>query len=340
MRSRCEKKVKALQEEGNSSSDEDSDDDGSGGERGGRRRAPKVDVVQRTMVFTRSWKYIATIALKISAFFVIGIVFFSLTYNFGFVSIEKDLRENAVRVNYATYIRTSVRSVLWSTYDTSSGLTQGSVLAGIINTARYEINEINRGLEIGSSVFEIPPHGSLSSAQNTLIYDNACTVLSVVAADPSLRNECESVGTGIFRNGLSQAVLWYITRITELYVVAGPNFTVGLDSFRFLNRKDVVELERLERQFLQPALEQSVNEYTAQMRDTIDRRNATVLALLIAFIILSVVSYVAIYHRLIRSLDVEMKRTRAMMLMLPDDILGRMTWLDAYATKLAGGRRL
>eukprot|EP01137_Pigoraptor_chileana_P024268 Opistho-2@91945 len=99
-------------------------------------------------------------------------------------------------------------------------------------------------------------------------------------------------------------------------------------------------MEKLERQFLQPALEQSVNEYISQIDDTIGKRNAAVLALLIAFIILSVVVYVAIFHRLIRSLDVEMKRTRSMMLMLPDDILGRMTWLDAYVTKLAGRRHL
>eukprot|EP01137_Pigoraptor_chileana_P024277 Opistho-2@91962 len=194
MRSRCEKKVKELQEEDNSASDSE-EDGGSDAERNGRRRAPKVDVAQRTMVFTRSWKYIATIALKISAVFVIGVVFFSLTYNFGFVSIEKNLREGAIRVEYATYIRTSVRSLLWSTYDTSSGLSQGSVLANIVKTARYEISEMNRGLEIGSSVFGIPPQSSLSNIHNNLLYDDACAVLDVVVADPSLLKECESVGT-------------------------------------------------------------------------------------------------------------------------------------------------
>eukprot|EP01137_Pigoraptor_chileana_P029799 Opistho-2@15481 len=344
MRHRCDKKFKELQQEdNNSASDSDSDGDESG-ERAhgsGRRRSsvPKLEMKERKMVFTRSWKYIATIAVKISAFLVLGVIFFSLSYYEGFVTIENDLREGVIRVNYATYIRTTARSLLWSTYDTSAGLTQASVLANIYNNAKYELNEISRGLEIGSSVYGIPPQASLSGVHNALLYDDACNVLNVVDTNPSLMNECERIGTGILKDGLSQAVIWYLTRITDMYGAPSVNFT-GADTVKFLNRKDVVELERFEDEFLQQAFSQSVDEYIRNISDALTKRGNSVLALLIVFIILSVLLYVVVYHRLIRSLDIEMKRTRSMMLMLPNEELGQMTWIDAYVTKLAGRRHV
>eukprot|EP01136_Pigoraptor_vietnamica_P016390 Opistho-1_new@60345 len=107
----------------------------------------------------------------------------------------------------------------------------------------------------------------------------------------------------------------------------------------FFRTKSVRDSERLEDAFLQPALKLSADYYRSYLQSTITSSKNAVLALLVVFIVLSVLTYFFVYNRLIHALDDEMKRTRSMALMLPDEELAHMEWVETYAEKFGGKKK-
>eukprot|EP01137_Pigoraptor_chileana_P028727 Opistho-2@12973 len=117
-----------------------------------------------------------------------------------------------------------------------------------------------------------------------------------------------TAGDGIFANGLNQAMLWYIRRMGELKVVPPVN-TTGEYIFTAANNPQIIQTQDYEERFVQPALALSASYYTDSTEKIIRESKNIVLALLVMFVVLSIVAYFAVYARLIVALDTEMKRT-------------------------------
>jgi len=108
------------------------------------------------------------------------------------------------------------------------------------------------------------------------------------------------------------------------------NISLQEDNFQFLCEMDEF--------YLQPMLSKSISQYTRHSMDMVQDQETIQLWCLIALILGIVTIYVSVVQRLVSNLDNEVKRTRELLLMIPDDILHNVPSLQAYLIKELFGR--
>lgn len=149
--------------------------------------------------------------------------------------------------------------------------------------------------------------------------------------------DCDQFMFGLLNGGLHTALTTYmknikaITRNSEIAgVLASGNKT---EIKKLIQRRDVVELFELEEYFIQPQLQTAVNLHTSAIKDLLSSGEAYVSGNLSAFLVLAVLIYTAIIHPLLLQLDTEVKRTRSLLLIIPEDVLENLRHVQAFMVK-------
>jgi hypothetical protein len=80
-------------------------------------------------------------------------------------------------------------------------------------------------------------------------------------------------------------------------------------------------------------LVESVEIYSAHATDQLDDAETIQLIALLVLLVLDILSYIFIVQRLVSNLDSEVKRTRSLLLMIPDDVLQTLPSLRRFLIK-------
>jgi len=282
---------------------------------------------------------------KLMLLFVLTVAYFLITYFAGINESRKLLDNTTLEVRLAAMrmarmIRNEFYLVTLSSYNTAVSPTHGSVwpqpttaLASITRT-QYIHDALISGEQVEFGVRGISKYGS--SSHLTLTFSNGCI--------PPSNLYCRVYRGQVMLRGLSDAVATYLhaqnnfystvyTQIRDAFEAANPSTPVPTvfnppvqvpDTFvtnEFASSGTLPELSEWYDMYLKPSLEVSTTYYletAAREADYLDRLQ------LIGFIVFSLVCifvYFVIYSPLILSLDLQIRRTRAMLLMIPEEVL-------------------
>jgi hypothetical protein len=89
----------------------------------------------------------------------------------------------------------------------------------------------------------------------------------------------------------------------------------------------------LEEFYLSEMLVESVSIYSAHATNQLDDAETIQLIALLVLLVCDVLSYIFIVQRLVLNLDNEVKRTRSLLLMIPDDVLQTLPGLRRFLIK-------
>jgi len=179
-----------------------------------------------------------------------------------------------------------------------------------------------------------------ASLQDDLLFKNACP--NGLTPQDEIE-ECEKLGAGFLKHGLHGAILATTIKFKRNQKIANktkeskrePNGVLPpISQGEMRNLLNTGELEYLKiaaDKYMTDALQKSVNLYV----DALDVNISTIftdfaLLVLIIFIALSISLYFVLYSPLITLLDRQIKRTQAMLLMIPPDVLEALPELREY----------
>jgi hypothetical protein len=176
-------------------------------------------------------------------------------------------------------------------------------------------------------------------AQTTLLFEDGCAVELEQFMPPDWLEPCETFYNGITKHGLAGMYQHWVDSVTELVEYAGLlNADHSTSTYRDLDttNKTLTEWEQyttlatLEAHYLQPLLKNSVDAYVAYTNSIIATTEQQQLWALVALILVVITYDFLIVQKLVQSLDNEMKRTRSLLLMIPDDVLSKLPGLKRF----------
>jgi PAS domain S-box-containing protein len=197
----------------------------------------------------------------------------------------------------------------------------------------------NKGLGL-----ETPPFNEI---QNALLYDDACISEDVeldILLPPNYHVNCPAFMGGMLRNGLQAGLISAENYLVGLrspeakavyaHLVGGPantNYPPG--SPAYISLKAVfVQLSSLLQDFVVPAMQYSSRVYSESAISHMRQFKVFRIVFLICFILLLLLLYIVVYNPIIQKLNQSARQTRAMMLVLPPDVVKIVPSVQKFIT--------
>jgi hypothetical protein len=309
--------------------------------------------------------------LKISIVVVITIIYFAFSYWAEYANIAKLLSVAPSEVNWSQHRRLSLLLIM---YDLRKLLTQSffktfeAGQADIVDITESKffldlklLEDMEDGLAFGSSRFGTAAPTDATpddKKQNELMFVNACPYTTDVAG-------CTAFSHGIFTFGMHAGMLEFLNQARLAYsninktihsdakVLAydqGANATANGKAFSptetpavFAYLADITKvfhdypntwIKNTSETFLADALGQSGTIYVQSVGNSIDAIFPTRVGTLVGFIVLYALLHFVFYSPMCVQLDAEQKRTSAMLLMIPADVMERIPSIRDFVARL------
>ena len=203
------------------------------------------------------------------------------------------------------------------------------------------LQTLQDGLMYGSKVMNLKGMLMTKSQdhdQENLLFKDACSFWS--PPDHVEIPDCDEFRNGLMSSGMHQAYQAYIrdARVLvsrlETVNVNGTSEAVTYASTAAINATmwwdEYQDISMLEEHYLDKFIGHSVKVYSLKATDLVD--SAEMIQLTALFLLLGSVcfAYVFIVRRLVINLDNEVKRTRSLLLMIPDDVLQTLPSLRRF----------
>ncbi len=344
-------KIAPMDAMGEEKNDEGGDNGGptSGGGGAGSASAGEGDKTNQDVSFS-SDKYI--FLGKVTLLFFIALGYFLLMYFIGINAVKPHLDNTAVQIRVAAArkgmlaLSTHQLGVLASYNKSSTAVSPTSwpQPATVYNNIGHA-QTLSTALVYGDSSMGITglkneEQSGRSTGQSELQFTNACV--------PPSNLYCRSFLGGVMLRGLAAAATEFISTQSRLFdsllaeikirymadTVPPPTAppasniypeAVGLTSARVAQEMAATGVSATLNDwtdlYMGPALDASMTAFVNTINSEIDDATQTQMIIFIIFSIACVLVYVVVYIPLIRSLDVQIKRTRSMLLMIPADVL-------------------
>jgi len=336
--------------------------------RASRRNAKKADRIEQNSSFIMR----NITMIKIMVMVVLTIVYFSIMYAVEFGNLERRLNVAPPQVNWSQHRRLSL---LMLVYDTRHILTQKfwkeaeAGASGIVDVQVSDftndlnlLGDIEVALAYGSTRFNVDPPTTDQTEQIGLMFKDVC----YLGNNPGMKLEtgwkqnCTKFSHGILTHGLHAALLEYVNSArTSISVISAALDSSGkynqsnydwsnvTQALVFLNELLVPKFNHpamkwmqdtcyINGAYLDVALQQSGNLYGSAVANYIQSQYQLRLILLIVFILVSFFLYVGFYNPMCWQLDAEQKRTSAMLLLIPSDVMERIPSIREFVHKLEG----
>ena len=151
-----------------------------------------------------------------------------------------------------------------------------------------------------------------------LLFEDVCPVIA--SGDLT---DCENFGRKILTQGLDPSIGALISSHKTFAI--NLHQSINNQNFSFVNQTltspDFSFIETLSETYMQPALIVFQQQYSDEISSGINSFNNILQILLAVFICLLVVLYMFIYRPMVNQLDMQLKRTRGMLLMIPIDVI-------------------
>jgi len=311
--------------------------------------------------------------LKISIVVAITIIYFAFSYWAEYANISQLLTVAPSQVNWSQHRRLSLllimydlRKLLTQSFFKSYESGQGDIV-DITETKFFLdlklLEDMEDGLAFGSTRFgTLAPTDATTddASQNKLMFVNACPYTTDVAG-------CTAFSHGIFTFGMHAGMLEFMNQARVAY--SNINVTINsaaaaLASAQATNASAQVPkislsptntpavfdyltiingvfhdypntwIKNTSETFLADALGQSGTLYVQSVGDSIDAIFPIRVGTLIAFILLCALLYFVFYSPMCVQLDAEQKRTSAMLLMIPADVMERIPSIRDFVARL------
>jgi len=191
-----------------------------------------------------------------------------------------------------------------------------------------ELRSFQNSLLYGSEQLGTPGSVKRYFKRDKLNFDNACPYLPlsevnrVDEIDLGDRS-CETIANGVFTHGLNAAFQYFTDSMSTMLEQLTPYAdNANMTRVTQVIRSDSVwELEYLDRSFLRYGLMVDSRMYLSEQLED----NSAFLklrgSLLAGFLVLVALTYVLVYDPMIRSLDRQLKRVQALLVMVPFDVI-------------------
>jgi hypothetical protein len=351
MRSKCEKQLLVIQTEITES--EDVDDDG-GSEIGDVEGDfdegldgidwSKAQLNRRHRHLTKSWD----VFIKLLASFLLPttlvLVYFAGVY-FWSTAVSDTAKTNGRGVLFSVQREAKAYQVLFHAVNAMSNLTHSDYVAeaGTVMDLTRDLLLFEEVLLYGSSALNTP--AGLQEVPNmaALFLEDGCTYTNVDHDDALVPSDwqerCLTFDNGLVASGLHGAVQEYAaTTVTLMSELLSGTLAAGAQA-RFADHR-IEKLEELMQVFMTQGLRTATRMFERQMRGGIDNFLLWHLLLTIAVCSSLAFCYLSVYRRNISKLDQEVKRTRAMLLFFPEEVIRGVASIRNMIDTLGGiGRR-
>jgi len=283
------------------------------------------------------------ILAQMSTTLIVAIIYFSVTVWVSFSLAESMV--DAPSVTNAAGLRRAIITLAMHRlriYITGGKMNGGFYMLGedvlvAVDFAKY----LQLGLMVGSEELGIRGYVReevTDEIQKVLLFEDGCAVELEQFMAPEWLEPCKTFDKGITQHGLAGMFQHWVDEITELINYANLlNGDHSTSTYRdLITTNDTLKLwepyltlATLEVHYLQPLLKNSVDAYVDNTNSIVERAESQQLWALIALLTVAV-AYDFVVQRLVQSLDTEMKRTRALLLMVPDDVLQKLPKLRKF----------
>jgi len=284
--------------------------------------------------FKTSWRSTLVLTLKIFALFAVAAAYFVMTYVISHSYIELAVKRmpegvmatrriNKMRVTSALLLGAITAPVLTGSFRPPSTASYLSDLKRELG----DMTDLQFGLLYGSTKFALEGSIRRHPVRDQLQFGNACSfmhghVQTVDAIDVSTTS-CETIADGVFKHGLNAAFLHHIENMFNLMepldkLSSNDNMT----RVQLLLRSDAfMKAQQFDRVYLRHALDIECRLYLDEHLSDNSSFLSMRAALLAGFLAVVFVSYGMVYSPLITSLDSDLKRVQALLVMVPGEFM-------------------
>lgn len=199
-------------------------------------------------------------------------------------------------------------------------------LAPVLEAAITELVNLDEALVYGSearSTTGLREDGS-SDAQIVLTLEDTCAAFSGAFAA-----NCTTEEHGVLTHGLQNAIRTYSETVREVVFArerSDVEATLATSSARLS--------ERLEAVYLRPAARKSLEIYESDARDLIDQVIVGAWVQAVVFLVVAAVVHLFVFRTMLARLDLELRETRAMLLLVPTDVAQRVPAIRTFMSKM------
>lgn len=204
--------------------------------------------------------------------------------------------------------------------------TSRASIAPVLEGALTELVALDEALVYGSSARQtvgLREDGS-SDRQIVLTLENTC-----VAFAGEMKDNCTKEEHGVLTHGLQNAIRTYTETVREMAFERdklGVGETLSTAAARLA--------ERLEALYLRPAARESLEIYTNDARTLVSQVITGAWVEAFAFIAIAMLLHFFLFRTMLSRLDLELRETRAMLLLVPTDVAQRVPAIRTFMTKL------
>jgi len=204
------------------------------------------------------------------------------------------------------------------------------ILASQVQADLQDLNRLQQGLLYGDPEWDLSGSIRRNKMRDDLEFGNACAYLDESGMDSMDEVDigsmtCEGFMNGLFLRGLSAGMSFFVDSaaqtLTQLTALPAEQLTNITRIRNFLTSPEWSTLELMDRNILRYGLVLESRTYVA---DLVDMNAAFVTmraGLLAGFLVALAVAYWLVYEPMIRSLDLQLKQARSLLVMIPPDLV-------------------
>ena len=266
---------------------------------------------------------------KLLCFFIASLVYFYLIYYTGFEVVQSILIEEPAHINWASRRKELSRGINhWVTeaiFENVTGYGYKFVVpefqdkGSTYNYANQLINELNYvedSLIFGNSAEGLSFNQILSSAQNDLLFTNAC----IAAQNRSIGGNCSAIANGALTQGLHSALGMYTTLATNILLkIKSLNITTLDAAENYLSDPNVVTLRELDNKYLYDALVYSSTLYENDYHNQQLGMQVWQNVLMAIYSVVSLLLFFLVYSPMINKVGQDTKNAWSMCTLIPQE---------------------
>jgi hypothetical protein len=272
----------------------------------------------KTIVIRQQWGLLAQISLLV----VMAIVYFTFVYLFALSNINRGAgTARAVdwagrrRVLSALMFAETRRAMVYHFLDDPFREASQQVhIERAISLSEFFLR-ISKQVMYGDEALGLPSATGRSKELDELMFRNACNVMSTP--------NCTLFHRGVLTQGVSAAISEYARLISTLAATSAhlPNGTVANLSAMFTSETYLTAETMFWDHFLESGLSRVGEIFTQTTVDEIGSAFDLLTSVFAAFFSVSFILLVLLYDPLVKRLNFQLKRTRAMLLMIPTAVI-------------------
>lgn len=304
-----------------------------GAERGnnnGSMKMPKygMDYSQVSM----PWKLL----LKLSLPGNLALIFYGLNFEVGFFHQISYLLHIPYSVNLGGLRRATLRLFKHTLlmYFAGTSFSQEPRFAVNLTNVTHVMSmftDVNDALFNGRDQYGgLIEYAASEPGQVTLILENGCYNWRQLTGKPT-ESDCEAYMQGVMEGGLSAASFQFIEGLKALLGAFEETNKTEVDIF--FNTTEMNELLTLEEDYLQNQFTTSVLLYITGITNSLENGKTKRNVILALFLILISILYIFVVRDVLRTLDQTLRRTRRLLLMVPEELFGRLPILRDFVQR-------